>query len=99
MSQTIYRHTKIIFTIGPATNSVETLSELLRRGVDLCRLNMAHADHEWTRKAIANVRTASEQVGRKIALMMDVKGPEIRTGPLDEPFELEPGEQFDFFLV
>lgn len=99
MSQTIYRHTKIIFTIGPATNNVETLSELLRKGVDICRLNMAHADHEWTRQAIANVREACEQVGRKIALMMDVKGPEIRTGPLDEPFELKEGEPFDLFLV
>jgi pyruvate kinase len=99
MSQSIYRHTKIIFTIGPATNNVETLGALLRKGVDVCRLNMAHADHEWTRQAIANVRAASDQVGRKIALMMDVKGPEIRTGPLDEPFDLEVGETFDLFLV
>ena len=93
-----YRHTKIIFTIGPATNSVEKLTELLGKGVDVCRLNMAHADHEWTREAIENVRQASKQAGRKVALLMDVKGPEVRTGPLDDPFELEAGEAFDFFL-
>lgn len=93
-----YRHTKIIFTIGPATNDVETLTELLKRGVDVCRLNMAHADHEWTRRAIENVRTACDKVGRHVAVMMDVKGPEIRTGPLDEPFQLERGDSFDFLL-
>ena len=94
-----YRHTKIIFTIGPATNNPEMLAGLLKRGVDVCRLNMAHADHEWTRQAIANVREACELAGRKVALMMDVKGPEIRTGPLDEPFQLERDDVFDLLLT
>lgn len=99
MNSKSYRHTKIIFTIGPATNNAETLAELLKRGVDVCRLNMAHADHEWTRQAIENVRAACKAVGRKVALMMDVKGPEIRTGPLDEPFLLERDQTFDFLLT
>ncbi|MFO7725005.1 MAG: pyruvate kinase [Oceanipulchritudo sp.] len=99
MNQSDYRHTKIIFTIGPATNNPEMLSRLLRAGVDVCRLNMAHANHDWTRDAIANVRDASKAEGRKVALMMDVKGPEIRTGPLDEPFHLERDELFDFLLT
>lgn len=98
MNATHYRHTKIIFTIGPATNKPEMLERMLTAGVDVCRLNMAHADHEWTRQAIENVRAACKAVGRKVALMMDVKGPEIRTGPLDEPFQLERDEVFDFFL-
>ena len=98
MEKVPYRHTKIIFTIGPATNNAEMLAQLLRKGVDVCRLNMAHADHEWTRKAIETVRQVGAEVGRKIALMMDVKGPEIRTGPLDTPFQLERDETFDFFL-
>jgi pyruvate kinase len=93
-----YRHTKIVFTIGPATNSVEMLSELLAKGVDVCRFNMAHADHDWTRQAILNIETASKAVGRRVALMMDVKGPEIRTGALEQPFLLERDEPFDFFL-
>jgi pyruvate kinase len=74
------------------------LGRMLSEGVDVCRLNMAHADHEWTKQAIANVRAAGMAVGRKVALMMDVKGPEIRTGPLDEPFQLERDEIFDFLL-
>lgn len=98
MNSSPYRHTKIIFTIGPATNNEEMLARLLKQRVDVCRLNMAHADHEWTRQAIENVRSASESVGRKVALMMDVKGPEIRTGPVDEPFHLKRDDTFDFLL-
>lgn len=93
-----YRHTKIIFTIGPATNNVECLRELIRRRVDVCRLNMAHATKEWTAEAMANVRRACEAEGREIAVLMDVKGPEIRTGHLEESFELERDEVFDFFV-
>lgn len=99
MNNLSYRHTKVIFTIGPATNTPEMLQKLLSSEVDVCRLNMAHADHEWTRQAIANVREAGEAVGRKVAIMMDVKGPEIRTGPLDEPFLLERDDVFDFLTT
>jgi pyruvate kinase len=96
--KTPYRHTKIIFTIGPATSSPEVLEELLNRGVDVCRFNMAHADNEWTEQAIRNLRIAEKKAGRKIALLMDIKGPEIRTGPLDEPFQLKRDDLFDFFV-
>ena len=47
---TEYRKTKIIFTIGPATSDEATLERLIEAGVDICRINMAHADHAWTRK-------------------------------------------------
>ncbi len=99
MMESAYRHTKIIFTIGPATRDPDVLARLLLKGVDVCRLNMAHADHDWTRAAIASVAAASATVGRKVALMMDIKGPEIRTGPLREPFQLERDEVFDFLLA
>lgn len=98
MNAHAYRHTKIIFTIGPATQDPDMLRRLLRAGVDVCRLNMAHATHEWTTAVISSLRAASEAEGRKVALMMDVKGPEIRTGPLEEPFQLERDEVFEFFL-
>lgn len=91
-----YRHTKIIFTIGPATESEEKLEKLIAAGVDICRLNMAHASHEWTRSTIRRVRGVCDRVGRQIAIMMDVKGPEIRTGDLPAPIMLEAGETFDF---
>ncbi len=88
--------TKIIFTIGPATQDEETLEKLIHAGVDICRINMAHADHEWSRTIIRRVRKVCEQVGRHIAVLMDVKGPEIRTGDVPEVFELEKDEVFDF---
>ncbi|MFP4156290.1 MAG: pyruvate kinase [Opitutales bacterium] len=88
--------TKIIFTIGPATQDEATLERLIRAGVDICRINMAHADHQWTRDIVQRVRGVCDRVGRHIAIMMDVKGPEIRTGDIPEPYVLKKGERFDF---
>jgi pyruvate kinase len=90
------RRTKIIFTLGPATESEAMLETLIARGADIARLNMAHAKHEWTRAVIRRIRVASKKVGREIAIMMDIKGPEIRTGDVAVPIELKPGEIFDF---
>ena len=86
-----YRHTKIIATLGPATDSKEMLVKLINAGVDILRLNMAHASHKWVEDAMWHVREASTEIGRHVAVMMDVKGPEIRTGMLDhgEPVMLE----------
>ena len=91
-----YRKTKIIFTVGPATQDEATLERLIQAGVDICRINMAHADHAWTREIIRRVRTVCKRVDRHIAIMMDVKGPEIRTGDVPETFELEKGENINF---
>jgi pyruvate kinase len=98
MSASTFRRTKIIFTLGPATESDEMLESLIRGGADIVRLNMAHAGHEWTRKTIRKIRAASAKVGRDVAVMMDIKGPEIRTGELSTPIELKPGEIFDFTI-
>lgn len=92
----VLRQTKIIFTLGPATASEEMLEKLIRGGADVARLNMAHANHEWTRTMVRRIRRISQQVGREIAIMMDIKGPEIRTGDVDAPIELKAGEEFDF---
>ena len=91
-----FRRTKIIFTLGPATESEEMLEKLIRGGADIVRLNMAHAKHEWTRTTIRRIRAISERIGREVAVMMDIKGPEIRTGDLANPIDLKPGEIFDF---
>ena len=90
------RRTKIIFTLGPATESEEMLEKLIRAGADVIRLNMAHAKHDWTRAVIKRVREVSRRVGRDVAIMMDIKGPEIRTGDVAAPIELKAGETFDF---
>ncbi|WP_442508147.1 pyruvate kinase [Novipirellula sp. SH528] len=90
---THYRHTKIIATLGPATQSEEGLTRLINQGVDVFRLNMAHGTGEWAIEVTSRIRETSEKVGRHVAVMMDVKGPEIRTGDVDEPVELIVGNQ------
>lgn len=96
MSATPFRRTKIIATLGPATEGEETLTALFRDGVDVVRLNMAHASHDWTRAIVRRIRAASAAAGREVAVMMDIKGPEIRTGDVALPMELKAGEIFDF---
>jgi pyruvate kinase len=91
-----FRRTKIIFTLGPATESEEMLAKMIGAGADVVRLNMAHASHDWTRGVIRRIRTVSQRVGCEVAIMMDIKGPEIRTGDLAAPIELKDGEIFDF---
>jgi pyruvate kinase len=84
-----YRHTKIVATIGPATESEEKLAQLITAGVDVMRLNMAHGTGEWAAALIQRVRKVSTELGRHVAVMMDVKGPEIRTGPSTTVLELK----------
>ena len=91
-----FRRTKIIATLGPATEGEPMLEQLIRAGVDVIRLNMAHAKHDWTRAVIRRIRAVSARVDRDVAIMMDIKGPEIRTGDVGVPIELKAGEIFDF---
>jgi pyruvate kinase len=93
-----YRHTKIIATLGPATQSKEMLSSLILAGVDILRLNMAHASHQWVQDAMWFIREVSAEVDRHVAVMMDVKGPEIRTGVLEQPIEVKAGDRFEFHI-
>ena len=95
---TYFRHTKIIATLGPATESKEMLAKLILAGVDILRLNMAHASHQWVDDAMWFIREASNEVGRHVAVMMDVKGPEIRTGKVDTPIDLTTGSLFEFHI-
>ena len=92
-----YRHTKVIATIGPATESRERLAQLITKGVDVIRLNMAHGTPEWAVSTIERIREVSREVQRHVAVMMDVKGPEIRTGVIPEPFDLSEGDSFEFY--
>jgi pyruvate kinase len=95
MAQALPRQTKIIATLGPASESEAMLEVLFRAGVDVVRLNMAHADEAWVRAVTAKVRAVGERLGRPVAVMMDVKGPEIRTGARTEPLPLSIGQVVD----
>lgn len=97
-SSSYFRHTKIIATLGPATESKDMLAKLILAGVDILRLNMAHASHQWVDDAMWFIREASSEVGRHVGVMMDVKGPEIRTGKVDAPIELKVGDRFELHI-
>jgi pyruvate kinase len=90
-----YRHTKIIATLGPATETAERIGQLITAGVDVIRLNMAHGTGEWAVSVIERIRTVSHRIGRHIAVMMDIKGPEIRTGAVSEAIDLVEGDIFE----
>jgi pyruvate kinase len=92
-----YRHTKIIATIGPSTESADKLKQLIIGGVDVIRLNMAHGSGEWVTSVVKRIRDVSSEVERHVAVMMDVKGPEIRTGVVPEAIDLKPGDIFEFY--
>ncbi len=92
-----YRHTKIIATIGPSSESEERLAELISAGVDVLRLNMAHGTPEWVLSLVARVRKLSAKLERHVAVMMDVKGPEIRTGPVEAPLQFAVGDELELY--
>ena len=88
------RKTKIIATLGPATDSAEMLNQLVQRGVDVFRLNMSHAPHDWVRRVVRDIRSAANTCQRFVGIMLDTQGPAIRTGELPVPLALEPGQKF-----
>ena len=90
-----FRHTRITFTIGPATESEERLEAVIAAGADVVRLNMAHADHAWVRATVERVRKVSQRMKKELAIMMDIKGPEIRTGARTEAAQLKVGQLVD----
>jgi pyruvate kinase len=74
------RRTKIIATLGPATESPEKLKELIQAGVNVFRLNMSHANHDWVRNVSRSIRKVAAELGTNTAILMDTQGPAIRTG-------------------
>ncbi|EKD27563.1 MAG: hypothetical protein ACD_79C00673G0001, partial [uncultured bacterium] len=74
------RKTKIICTMGPATRNIETIKRLLVSGMNIARFNFSHGDHNYHKEMMDMVKEASKQTGIPVALLLDTKGPEIRTG-------------------
>ena len=83
---TAVRRTRIVCTIGPASASPAVLRALIQAGMDVARMNFSHGDHATHRQVAADVREAAEAAGRPIALLGDLQGPKIRTGPLESAF-------------
>ncbi|MDX1679601.1 MAG: pyruvate kinase [Akkermansiaceae bacterium] len=90
------RKTKIICTLGPATEAEETISELIEAGVNVFRLNMSHAKHEWATQMVELVRKQADRHARHVGILFDLTGPSIRTGELEEPYDLVEGDVVEF---
>lgn len=90
------RKTKIVCTIGPASDSVEMLCKLMKAGMNVARLNFSHGTHESHQKTIDNFKKARDMVGVPCALLLDTKGPEVRIGRFktDNGVTLRPGDSF-----
>jgi pyruvate kinase len=86
------RKTKIICTIGPATASFEGLKALYEAGMNIVRINMSHSDHDSAAKIINWIKTLNRQVDYPVPVLLDTQGPEIRTGVLENPMELNSGD-------
>ncbi|MEM9399132.1 MAG: pyruvate kinase [Verrucomicrobiota bacterium] len=90
------RKTKIIATLGPATESDEMLVKLMQAGVNVFRLNMSHARHDWVKDVVWRIRARASEIGKSAAILLDTQGPAIRTGDLPTKLDLKAGDTFTF---
>jgi pyruvate kinase len=90
------RKTKIVCTLGPATESAEMLGRLIDAGANVFRLNMSHAPHDWVRAIVPRIREVARKTSANIAIMMDTQGPAIRTGDVATQLDLHPGDTVEF---
>jgi len=93
MSNIVFNRTKIIATVGPASNTKETLKELIHAGVDIFRLNFSHGTHEAHQTVIDHVRSLNQELGTNITLLQDLQGPKIRINEVAEGTVLTKGNE------
>jgi len=90
------RKTKLICTLGPATESEIMIGKLMDTGTNVFRINMSHAPHDWAAEMTRRVRAQAEQRGLHIPVLFDLTGPSIRTGVLEKPYDLQDGDVVEF---
>lgn len=94
----LLRATKIICTLGPATESNEMIGKLIDAGTNVFRLNMSHGKHDWAREVAFRIRHTAAEKMANVAILFDLQGPSIRTGELEESYELVEGDKIEFRL-
>jgi pyruvate kinase len=92
------RKTKIVATLGPATREPHVLRQLLRTGVDVCRINCSHCDAKAIRTEIAHIRRAAAELGKSVAILLDLQGPKIRVGKMKEALALSRGSLLEIVM-
>lgn len=91
------KSTKIVATIGPVTESVEIIKDLINAGMNVARFNTKHGTPKWHQTRMARVRQVAEEMGKSIGILLDLQGPEIRiTLPTDDSFAVKPGDKITF---
>jgi len=90
------KRTKIVATIGPASDSLEQITALMRAGVNVFRLNFSHGTHEYHLKVISRIREVIKSTGLVSGILQDISGPKIRVGMLEEDFILTAGDTIEF---
>ncbi|WP_421877785.1 pyruvate kinase [Marinoscillum sp.] len=94
MKESLFKKTKIVATIGPASRNKETLRELIKAGANVFRLNFSHGTHDDHKKTIDMVRELNEELGSSVALLQDLQGPKIRVGKVEnDGVSIAPGQQ------
>jgi pyruvate kinase len=93
-----YKRTKIICTIGPATESLASLKKMYKAGMNVARLNMSHSDHKSAKKIIDRIKKINKAVSHPIGVLMDTQGPEIRTGDTSDIVDIKTGEIVTFTI-
>ncbi|EWS82828.1 pyruvate kinase [Brachybacterium phenoliresistens] len=89
------RKAKIVCTLGPATNTYEQIRTLIESGMNVARMNLSHGTHDDHEKVYANIRRAADDLGRNVAVLVDLQGPKIRLGKFEDgPHQLEVGDSF-----
>ncbi len=86
------RKTKVVITIGPVTQSIEQITKLIQKGVDVFRLNFSHGDYETHANNIRNIRAVSLKLGKIVAILQDISGPKVRIGKIDGQLNLKRGD-------
>ncbi|MEA1919591.1 MAG: pyruvate kinase [Campylobacterota bacterium] len=90
------KRTKILATIGPASDSLEAIESLIRAGVNVFRLNFSHGTHEYHGEVLGRIREAMERTKLTVGVLQDISGPKIRIGELEHHFELHEGDHITF---
>ena len=91
------KKTKIVATIGPASEKKDVLRQMIINGVNVFRFNFSHGTHEYHKKNLRNIRKVAKELNTRVGILQDISGPKIRTGELKEPFELKKGDKLDFY--
>ncbi len=90
------KKTKILATLGPASDSVEVIEGLIRAGANMFRLNFSHGTHEYHSKTLSNIKIAMKNTNTIVGVLQDISGPKVRIGDLKEPFYLRRGDEVTF---